>query len=120
MLNLRLRISLYVLVFLLFVYLVHKIHAKKVDIRYVLPWFVLDFVLFLAVTFPNTIRSICDFLGIQTVSNMVFFFGIIFLLFIVFSLTLTVSRLNNDIKELTQRIALYESDEELSNADKIV
>ncbi len=111
MLNLRLSISLYVLVILLFIYLIHKIHSKKVDIRYILPWLVLDFVLFLAVTFPKAIRWICSLLGIQTASNMVFFFGIIFLLFIVFSLTITVSKLNNEVKELTQRIALYEIDE---------
>ncbi len=106
----RLTVSLYVLVFILFVYLVHKIKTRKVDIKYILPWFVLDFVLLLAVAFPRMIDMICKFLGIQTPSNMVFFFGIIFLLFIVFSLTLTVSRLNNEIKELTQRIALDEAD----------
>lgn len=106
MLNLRLTVSLYILVFLLLFYLIHKMRSKKVDIRYILPWLLLDFVLFLAVTFPNAIGAVCDILGIQTPSNMVFFFGIIFLLFIVFSLTLTVSRLNSDIKELTQRIAL--------------
>lgn len=106
--SIRLIVSLYILVFLLFVYLIHKIRAKKVDIRYILPWLVLDFILFLAVTFPGAVKWICRMLGIQTPSNMVFFFGIIFLLFIVFSLTITVSNLNSEIKELTQRIALNE------------
>ena len=105
----RLTVSLYVLVFLLFVYLIHKIRSRKADIKYILPWLMLDLLLLLAVAFPNLIKGICILLGIQTPSNMVFFFGIIFLLFIVFSLTLTVSRLNNEIKELTQRIALNEA-----------
>lgn len=105
----RLTGSLYILVFLLFVYLIHKIRARKVDIRYILPWLVLDFILFLAVAFPGAVKWICDLLGIQTPSNMVFFFGIVFLLFVVFSLTLTVSKLNCEIKELTQRIALNET-----------
>lgn len=108
--SIRLTVSLYVLVFLLFIYLIHKIRARKVDIRYILPWFALDFLLLLAVSFPGVVRCICTFLGIQTVSNMVFFLGIIFLLFIVFSLTLTVSKLNSEIKELTQKIALNEVD----------
>ena len=110
--SVRLTISLYILVFLLFVYLVHKIRVRKVDIRYILPWLILDFILFLAVAFPEAVKWVCNLLGIQTRSNMVFFFGIIFLLFIVFSLTLTVSKLNNEIKELTQRIALDEANNE--------
>lgn len=109
--SIRLTVSLYVLVFLLFVYLIHKIRTRKVDIRYILPWLVLNFILFLAVAFPGAVKWVCNFLGIQTPSNMVFFFGIIFLLFIVFSLTLTVSKLNNEIKELSQRIALDEADD---------
>lgn len=115
MLNIRLTVSLYVLVVLLLLYLVHKMRSKKVDIRYILPWLLLDFILFLAVTFPNVIGAVCRFLGIRTPSNMVFFFGIIFLLFIVFSLTLTVSKLNGDIKELTQRIALGETEKAEKN-----
>ena len=117
--SVRLTVSLYILVFSLFVYLVHEIRAKKVDIRYILPWLVLDFILFQAVTFPNGVKWICNLLGIQTPSNMVFFFGIIFLLFIVFSLTLTVSKLNDEIKELTQRIALYEAKDIETNEESI-
>lgn len=108
--SVRLTVSLYILVFLLFIYLVYKIRSKKVDIRYILPWLVLDLILFLAVAFPDVVKGICNLLGIQTPSNMVFFFGIIFLLFIVFSLTITVSKLNCEIKELTQRIALDGAD----------
>ncbi len=104
----RLTVLLYILVFTLFIYLVHKIKARKVDIRYILPWLLLDLILFLAVAFPGIVNKLCAFLGIQTPSNMVFFFGIIFLLFIVFSLTITVSKLSNEIKELTQRMALDE------------
>lgn len=118
--SLRLTVSLYILVFLLFLYLVHKIRARKVDIRYILPWLVLDFILFLAVAFPGAVKWICNLLGIQTPSNMVFFFGIIFLLFIVFSLTLTVSKLNSEIKELTQRIALNEADAKKDSNEKDV
>lgn len=119
MLNLRLTVSLYILVFLLLFYLIHKMRSRKVDIRYILPWLLLDFVLFLAITFPDVLFAVCRFLGIQTPSNMVFFFGIVFLLFIVFSLTLTVSRLNSDIKELTQKIALDEKKQESSTDENI-
>ena len=110
--SIRLTVSLYILVLLLFIYLIHKMRSKKVDIRYILPWLVLDFMLLLAVAFPGMINRICNLLGIQTPSNMVFFFGIIFLLFIVFSLTITVSKLNSEIKELTQKIALNEAQKE--------
>ena len=116
--SLRLTVSLYILVFLLFIYLIHKIRARKVDIRYILPWLVLNFILLLAVVFPGAVKWICDLLGIQTPSNMVFFFGIIFLLFIVFSLTLTVSKLNNEIKELTQRVALNETGDVKNGSEK--
>ena len=108
--SLRLTVSLYVLVALLLIYLIIMMRSKKADIRYILPWLLLDLVLLLAVTFPDMVGEICAFLGIQTASNMVFFFGILFLLCIVFSLTLTVSKLNNEIKNLAQRIALDETE----------
>ena len=115
--GIRLTVTLYILVFLLFIYLILKIKSKKVDIKYILPWLLLDLILLLAVAFPGMVKWICSLLGIQTPSNMVFFFGIIFLLFIVFSLTLTVSRLNDEIKELTQRIALYEGNDHKEKDD---
>ncbi len=116
--NLRLTISLYILVVLLLIYLIHKIRARKVDIRYILPWLVLDLALFLAVMFPGGVSTICGLLGIQTPSNMVFFVGIIFLLFTLFSLTITVSRLNSEVKELTQRIALNEAENAKEKTEK--
>ena len=43
---------------------------------------------------------------------MLFFFGLIALALVVFSMTLVISKQNRDIKDLTQRLALYEENAE--------
>ena len=58
--------------------------------------------------FPEGLQWFCRFFGIRTVSNAVFFAALIFLLVIVYVMSRTISRLNNEIRALTQRIALNE------------
>ena len=91
-----------------FVYLLNRIRAKKLDVKYTLPWLLLDGMMMLMAVFPNIVVWLSRMLGILTPSNMVFFAALIFLLIIVFYMSHTISRLNSEIKELAQRIALSE------------
>lgn len=112
MLGLRLQVFLIVICVLAFAYLFVRMRKKRVDVKYTLPWLFLDILMLLMAVFPKALVGICRFLGIQTVSNAVFFSALLFLLVIVYIMSRTISRLNNEIRELTQRIALNETDKE--------
>lgn len=106
MLDLRLRIFLFMICFVVFVYLIYVMRSRKVDIKYTLPWIVLDMIMFIIAAYPRLISWGCRIVGIQVTSNAVFFAALVFLLVIVYFMSRTISRLNNEIRELSQRIAL--------------
>ncbi len=89
-------------------FLFGKLRKRKADIKYILPWMLLDGGMMIITAFPGILGIFCDLFGIETPSNMLFFFGFVFLAMIVFSMTLVISKLNGQIKDLTQRLALYE------------
>lgn len=109
--NVRLKIFLFAICLLVLVYLLRKLKTRRADIRYVLPWLGLDLVLAVVTAFPGILDFFCALFGIETPSNMLFFFALLFLAMLVFSMTLTISRQSGEIRELTQRLALWEEKE---------
>ena len=106
--NLRLKIFLFVIYALVFLFLIMKLRRRRAEIKYILPWLVLDIVLAVITVFPGILVFFCALFGIETPSNMLFFFALILLSAVVFSLTLALSRLSAQVRELTQRLALWE------------
>ena len=112
MLNARLQISLIIICLVAMIYLVCKLRAKTLELKYTLPWLMLDLVMLFMALFPKTVIWLCHLLGIVTPSNMVFFAALLFLLMIVYFMSRTISRLNNEIKELAQTLALNKTGNE--------
>ena len=81
---------------------------KRSNIRYILPWLFLDLIMCVLTIFPGILTSLCSVVGIKTPSNMMFFFGMLFLIMIIFSMVLTIAKLNEEVRDLSQRLALYE------------
>ena len=106
--NARLQIVLFIIWFLVFCALFRTIKLKRADIKYILPWFCLNLILCLFTAFPKTLEWLSNVFGIEIPTNMLFFFGLIFLTIICFSMSLTISRLNKEIKILSQKVALSE------------
>ncbi len=113
--GIRLKIFLFIIWILIFLFLIFKLKSKKADIKYFLPWFMLDAGMMIITAFPGILDFFCHLFGIETPSNMLFFFGLVFLALIVFSMTLTISKQNAQIRDLTQRLALYEEKNEKKN-----
>ena len=107
--NPRLKLFLFVICALVFLFLLLKLRSRRAEIKYILPWLGLDIVLALITAFPGILDFFCALFGIETPSNMLFFFALILLSAVVFSLTLALSRLNAQMRELTQRLALLEA-----------
>ncbi len=109
--NTRLKIFLFVICALVFLFLLLKLRSRRAEIKYVLPWLFLDLILAVVTAFPGILNFFCALFGIETPSNMLFFFALILLSAVVFSMTLALSRQNAQIRELTQRLALREERE---------
>ena len=86
----------------------NSVRKHKLQLKYALPWFACIIVLVVFVAIPDLIQVLANLLGIQSPVNMVFFLGFVFSLAIVFVLTMTISRLTAQVRELTQAIALME------------
>ncbi len=110
--SLKLQVILLVMLGCLLVGMVTQIKRKKLDLKYSLSWFVLIIALIILTCFPKLLIIIADFLGITTPINMIFFCGFCFSLVIIYTLTAAVSKMSDNIRSLTQKIALLEKGEE--------
>ena len=115
--NMRLTIFLFVIWTLIFFVLLYQLRKRRAQIKYILPWLLLDVVMVLVTAFPGILRYFCSLFGIETLSNMLFFFALILLSAVVFSLTLALSRQSAQIRTLTQRLALWEDREQKDGED---
>ena len=98
-------LTLTVIIFI--VYILRLVAKKVVELRNVISWLILCLLSLPVIWFPNLIGAISLFLGIQTLSNFIFL-----LIFLIFSLTRTVSKQSVQIKKLSQTIALLRSENE--------
>ncbi len=108
----RLQIILLIILIGVFIGLVRQVKKKRLDLKYTLSWFVLIVALIILVCFPKLLLVIADFLGITAPINMIFFCGFCFSLVIIYTLTIAISKMSDNIRCLTQKIALLEKGEE--------
>ncbi len=104
----RLQIFLLVIVVLLLLWVIGQVRRRKLDLRYTLSWLLLIVVLLLLVMFPQLLRFVSDLMGIQSQMNTLFVCGFGFSLIIIYTLTTAVSKQSEEIKRLTQKVALLE------------
>ena len=106
----RIQIIAIIVLVLAFALLVVQIKKRKLDLKYSLAWMLLDIVMIILAAFPKLIMLIAQCLGIETPSNLVFFCGFIFSLIIIYVLTVAISKMADNIRCLTQKIALLEKE----------
>lgn len=104
----RLQILIIALTFITLGVLIEKIRTKKLLLQYSLSWLSVLLVLLIVALFPKVLDFLSALAGIAIPMNMVFFLGFCFCLLIIFELTQAVSKMSEQIKELTQKIALLE------------
>lgn len=108
--TLQLRIIIFILLILALVLFFHRIKNQKLALQYSLSWLMLIVILMIVVLFPELLYKVSELAGVELPINMVFFLGFIFTLLIIYNLTAAVSKMSNEIKDLTQKIALMEKE----------
>ena len=106
--TIQLRIILIILILLSLLLFFHRIKGQKLALQYSLSWLILLAVLLLVTIFPDILGVLSGAAGIELPINMVFFLGFVFILLIIYNLSSAISRMANEIKDLTQRLALLE------------
>ena len=106
--NIRIQIIVGIIVILALGVIINMIRQKKLELRYALSWLLVGVAIFILDCFPQLMTWLSGKLGIASPVNMLFFFGFCFSLMIIFVLTVAISRMSIRIKELTQRLALFE------------
>lgn len=106
----QLRIILFILILLTFALFVNQIKQKKLKLQYTLTWMVLLLFILIVTVFPVILNFVANVMGITLPINMIFFFGFMFTLMIIYRLTIAVSKQSEEIKFLTQKVALLEKE----------
>lgn len=101
-----------ILVLAFIAYILLLIAKKEIELKNVISWLFLSVLTFPIIWIPNILKFFSKILGIQVPSNLLFFLGICFLIYLNFSLTRLVSKQSVQIRLLTQKIALSNKENE--------
>lgn len=113
MMTLRLQVIIGICLIIALAAITNMIRRRKLELKYALSWLIaLVFVLILD-CFPVLLTKLSSFLGIWAPVNMIFFLGFCFSLLIIFVLTVTLSRMSERVRKLSQAVALNEEKIEL-------
>ncbi|MBQ3784213.1 MAG: DUF2304 domain-containing protein [Lachnospiraceae bacterium] len=104
--SLKLQVLIVASVILFFIYIAGLLKKKKIDFKYALGWYALGFIVSILAVFPNFLAFLSRQIGIASPVNMLFFFGLILALCMIFSLSVSLSHANDRIKKLAQEIAI--------------
>ena len=108
--NIQIQISVLVILLIAFILLGIQVKKRTLDLKYTLAWFFLILVLVIIDIFPGIMVALSSLLGIGTPSNMLFLFGFILLLVIIYTLTAAISKLSDNVRAMAQKIALLEKE----------
>ena len=78
------------------------IKKNKLELKYALSWLFLE----VGILIPNLLNVISKALGIYNEINMLFFLGFVFIILVIFSLTMSLSRNSERVRKMVQEIAL--------------
>ncbi len=107
----RLVAILIVIALLFVIYVWRNVVKRKLIIKYALLWLLFSLSMIVAVLIPDLLKTICNWIGIATVSNFIFFLGFGLLLFITFVLSEIVSNQKVKITTLAQEVAILKHQE---------
>lgn len=94
------------------VYFVNAIRKNKMKITYSIFWAVFGIILLVMACIPKAVYRVSDMLGFVSSANFVYVVVISLLVFKLFTTTLRLSKLSEQVNALTQELALSKLAEE--------
>lgn len=93
-------------------WILHKIRKKKVKMENAIYWMIFSSFLLILAIFPQISFFLSNLIGIDSPANLVFLIIIFLLLGKIFSLSITVSQLEEKVSVLSAEVAIRTQDEE--------
>jgi hypothetical protein len=90
----------------LFIYIFNMVRIKRLELRYALTWILTSFSFIILSVFPKVLKFVSGVLHIKEPVNTLFLSIIFFLIIIIFTLTLALSRNANRVKTLIQEVGI--------------
>lgn len=106
----RIQIIILIALIFIFAFMIFHIYKKKLEFRFCLPWMLFMLVCIVLTCFPSLLSWFAGVVGIATPINMLFLCGFVLALFIIYILTVAVSKLTANVSLLTQKIAILEKE----------
>lgn len=106
--TLELQILVAILAIFAFVYITRLLRTKRLELKYVLLWYLVLIMLLILDLVPGALNGLTALLDFQLPVNMMFFAGFIFVLLILFSHTVILSELSKRNERLTQMVGLLD------------
>lgn len=108
MMTLKLQIIIGIALIIALAVIITMIRKRQLELKYSLSWIIAIIFVLVLDCFPILLNKLSFFLGIFTPVNMIFFLGFCFSMVIIFTLTVTVSRMSERIRKMAQQVAIQE------------
>lgn len=115
--SLRLQIIIIVCMILALIYIGRRVATKRLEFKFGIAWSFIVVVIMVFAIWPKLLAMVAHLLGIYDPVNMLAFVGIVLAIFAIFSLMMEVSKQSEQIKRLTQELAILRKDEH-DNSEK--
>jgi len=110
MITARLQIILFIASLFTFILIINMIRKYNLELKYSLLWLFFCIVNVLLAAFSGISISAAKFLSIKEPVNAIFLLSFVFQFFLIFSLTLTISRLSSKLSQLTQDVGILKNE----------
>ncbi|RTR36416.1 DUF2304 domain-containing protein [Robertmurraya yapensis] len=118
MITAKLQIILFIASILTFLSIINMIRKYNLELKYSLLWLFFCIVNVFLASFSQFSIGIAEILSIKEPVNAIFLLSFVFLFFIIFSLTLTISKLSGKLSQLVQEIAIIKKELETDRGNK--
>lgn len=117
--QITLKIAL-ILIVLIYVFCIMKaVKRKKMRIGYLIFWCIIAVILIIALLIPNLVENVASLLGFEMPINMIFSGAIFIILYLIFNLTILITKEYNKNVLLIQEISMLKKRvEELEKQEK--
>lgn len=105
----KLQIIAAVILIAALLFIVNMIRKRTLELKYALAWILVLALVLLVDLVPAILNVVSYFFGIATPVNTLFLLAFCFSIVLIFVLTVTVSRLSERIRQLSQAAALTEA-----------
>ena len=104
--QIQLKIALIIILLLYVFFILRAVKRKNMRINYLIFWSVTGIFLIIALLIPNLVENISKAIGFEMPINMIFSAAIFIILYLIFDLTILISKEHNQSIMLIQEISI--------------